>query len=136
MAASRHLGIADQVKWLGERQDVRRLLASADIHCQANLRPEPFGIAYVEALAAGLPVVASRAGGVTEIVDDSCGVLVPPGDSTALAAALDRLIRDRSFRATLAAAAPARARRLSDPATQMGRLADAMLAMSAAGVDA
>jgi glycosyltransferase involved in cell wall biosynthesis len=133
-AAARRLGIDDRVRWLGERHDVRRLLAAADIHCQANVAPEPFGIAYVEALAAGLPVIASRSGGAVEIVDESCGVLVPPGDSTALAASLERLIIDRPLRAKLAAAAPARARTLADPATQMSRFADALAAMSPAGV--
>lgn len=133
-AAARRLGIEDRVRWLGEHQNVRRLLAAADVHCQANVAPEPFGIAYVEALAAGLPVVASRSGGAIEIVDESCGVLVSPGDSKALAAALERLIVDRPFRAKLAAGAPARARQLADPATQMLRLADALTAMSPAGV--
>jgi glycosyltransferase involved in cell wall biosynthesis len=104
------------------------------VHCQANITPESFGITYVEALAAGLPVVTSRFGGAMEIVDESCGVLVPPGDSNALAAALERLIVDRPLRAKLAAAAPARARTLSDPATQMFRLADALNAMSPVGV--
>jgi glycosyltransferase involved in cell wall biosynthesis len=132
MAASRRLGIDERVRWLGERHDVRRLLAAADVHCQANIAPEPFGIAYVEALAAGLPVVASCSGGATEIVTNSCGLLVPPGDPDALAAALDRLIVDRRFRANLAAGAAARARLLCDPATQMFRLADALTAMSPA----
>jgi glycosyltransferase involved in cell wall biosynthesis len=131
---TRRLGIEDRVRWLGERHDVPRLLAAADVHCQANIGPEPFGIAYVEALAAGLPVVASGAGGALEIVDDSCGVLVPPGDSQALADALERLIVDRPFRAKLAAGAPARARCLSDPARQLSRLADVLVAMSPAGV--
>jgi glycosyltransferase involved in cell wall biosynthesis len=134
VAATRRLGIEDRVRWVGERHDVRRLLAAADVHCQANVAPEPFGIAYVEALSAGLPVVASRAGGVLEIVDDSCGVLVPPGDCHALAAALERLIVDRPFRAKLAAGAPARARYLSDPARQMSKLADVLAAMSPVGV--
>jgi len=134
--AARRLGIDGRVRWLGEQRHVRRLLAAADVHCQANLAPEPFGIAYVEALAAGLPVVASRSGGAMEIVDESCGVLVPPGDSGALAAALERLIVDRPLRAKLAAAAPARARHLSDPATQLARLAEALTAMSPAGVAA
>jgi glycosyltransferase involved in cell wall biosynthesis len=136
VAASRRLGIGDRIRWIGERHDVRRLLAAADVHCQANVGPEPFGIAYVEALAAGLPVVASRAGGAVEIVDDSCGVLVPPGDPIALAAALERLIVDRAFRAQLAANAPGRARALSDPARQLSRLADALTAMSPVGVGA
>jgi glycosyltransferase involved in cell wall biosynthesis len=136
VASARRLGIADRVRWLGERPDIRPLLAAADIHCQANVTPEAFGIAYVEALAAGLPVVASRAGGATEIVDDSCGVLVPPGDVEGLARALESLIVDRARRAKLAAGAPARARSLSDPATQMLRLADALAAMEGAGVGA
>lgn len=134
VAATRRLGIGDRVRWLGERQDVRRLLAAADVHCQANVAPEPFGIAYVEALSAGLPVVASGAGGALEIVDDSCGVLVPPGDSRALADALERLIVDRPFRAKLAAGAPARARHLSDPARQLSRLTEALASMCPAGV--
>jgi glycosyltransferase involved in cell wall biosynthesis len=134
--AARHHGIADRLRWLGERHDVPRLLAAADVHCQANLAPEPFGIAYVEALAAGLPVVASRAGGVTEIVDDTCGLLVPIGDSDALATALARVVTDRRFRATLAAAAPVRARQVSDPATQMRRLFDALSSMSLVGANA
>ena len=133
---ARHLGINERIRWLGERKDVPRLLAATDVHCQANIGPEPFGIAYVEALAAGLPTVASRAGGAMEIVDDSCGILVPPGDSRALAAALGRLFTDRPFRRKLAGGAAARARHISDAATQMHRLADALSAMSPAGVGA
>ena len=117
VASAHRSGIEDRLRWLGERQDVRRLLAAADLHCQANVAPEPFGVAYVEALAAGLPVVASSAGGAIEIVDSSCGVLVPPGDAEALARALARLIVDRAIRAELGAGAPARARHLCDPAS-------------------
>jgi glycosyltransferase involved in cell wall biosynthesis len=131
-AAARAAGIADRVRWLGERTDVRRLLAAADVYCQVTAAPEPFGIAYVEALAAGLPVVASRAGGAVEIVDDSCAVLVPPGDAPALAIGLERLITDPEYRAVLASHAPARARQLCDPAAQLERLADALSAMSVA----
>jgi glycosyltransferase involved in cell wall biosynthesis len=124
-------GIADRVRFAGERDDVPRLLAAADIHCQPNARPDAFGIAFIEALAAGLPVVTTAMGGATEIVDDSCGVLVAPGDSDALTAALRRLAVDRAFRASLASAAPARARALCDPRMQMQRLADALVAMPA-----
>ena len=136
VASARRSGIGDRLRWLGERQDVRRLLAAADVHCQANVAPEPFGIAYVEALAAGLPVVASRSGGAIEIVDESCGILVPPRDPEALARALEPLIADAGVRARLAAGAPARARHLCDPATQMRRLADALAAVRSAGVGA
>jgi glycosyltransferase involved in cell wall biosynthesis len=134
MSSARALGIEDRVRWLGERQDVHRLLAAADLHCQANLAPEPFGIAYVEALAAGLPVVASAAGGVLEIVDASCGVLIPSGDSKALADSLDRLIADRDLRSRLSTGARARAQNLSDPARQLSKLADALTAMVGAEV--
>jgi glycosyltransferase involved in cell wall biosynthesis len=128
VASAETLGIADRIRWVGERRDVARLLGAADVHCQMNETPEPFGMAYVEALAAGLPVVAARAGGVTEIVDDSCGVLVEPGDTSALTTAIAQLVRDPSYRARLAAHAPARARQLCDPAAQMRRLGEAVLA--------
>jgi glycosyltransferase involved in cell wall biosynthesis len=126
VTAAEDLGVAARVRWLGERADVRRVLAAADLYCQVNRSPEPFGIAYVEALAAGLPVVAARAGGAAEIVDDSCGMLVPAGDPAALASALARLIADASLRATLGRGGPARARRLSSPATQIEALARAL----------
>ena len=87
----------------------RRCWPSADIHCQPNTGPEPFGIAFVEALYAGLPVVTTRLGGALEIVNETCGVLVPPGDAGALAAALRRLIADPAERSRLGRAGPARA---------------------------
>jgi len=116
------LGIADRVRFLGQRSDVPRLLAAADIHCQPNLGPEPFGIALVEALYARLPVVSTRLGGALEIVDDSCGVLVPPEDPDALAATLGRLIDHRDARLRIGAAGPARAAVLCDPAHILARL--------------
>jgi glycosyltransferase involved in cell wall biosynthesis len=125
-AAADRLGVADRVRFLGERRDVRQLLAAADIHCQANLGPEPFGITFIEALAAGLPVVTTAMGGALEIVDDSCGILVPPDDVVALAASLRRLVADPVLRARLSSAGPARARQVSDPAAQMRRLSDAL----------
>jgi glycosyltransferase involved in cell wall biosynthesis len=131
LADAERLGVADRIRFLGERTDVRQLLAAADIYCQANLRPEPFGIAIVEALAAGLPVVTAAMGGALEIVDDSCGVLVPPGDPAALAASLRRVIDDRALRARLASAGPDRARAVSDPKDQMRRLADALARLGA-----
>jgi glycosyltransferase involved in cell wall biosynthesis len=116
------LGIADRVRFLGLRTDVRRLLAAADIHCQPNTGPEPFGIAFVEALYAGLPVVTTARGGALEIVDARCGILVPPDDAPALAAALASLIREPSRRKELGHGGVARAKELCDPATQLDRL--------------
>ena len=66
------LGLAERVVFTGHRTDVARLLAAADIQCQPNTGPEPFGITFVEAMAAGLPVVTTAMGGALEIVDDSC----------------------------------------------------------------
>ena len=131
-ASARRLRIAEpRAASLGERSDVPRLLAAADVHCQANLKPEPFGIALVEALAAGLPVVTTALGGAVEIVDGTCGVLVPPGDVGALASALDRLIVDAPFRARLAAGAPARAARLCEPAARVVSWPDVLARMAA-----
>ncbi len=114
-------GIAPRVRFLGERSDVPRVLAASDLLCQPNLGPEPFGMAVVEGLYAGLPVVATDLGGPREIVDASCGLRVPPGDAAALAEALRTLIADAPRADALASAGPARARALCDPETQMRR---------------
>ena len=119
-------GIAERVRFVGQRADVAGLMAAADIYCQPNTGAEPFGLAFIEALHARLPVVTTALGGACEIVNDSCGVLVAPGDARALAEALRRLIEDQDLRARLGAAGPRRAHELCDPATQIGRLNDAL----------
>ena len=115
-------GIADRVKFLGERSDVPDLLAAADVMCQPNVGPEGFGLVFIEALYAGRPVVTSGIGAAPEIVDDSCGILVPSGNAARLAEALEALIGDPSRRMWLGGAGPARARELCAPETQMPRL--------------
>jgi glycosyltransferase involved in cell wall biosynthesis len=119
------LGIADRVRFLGQRADVPRLMAAADVLCQPNIGPEPFGIVLVEALYAGLPVVTSAFGGAVEIVDDTCGIRCEPGNPVAVANALRRLLADPDYRAMLGEAGPDRAARLCDPARQLARLAAA-----------
>jgi len=119
-------GIAGRTRFLGERRDVPALMRAADVHCQPNSVAEPFGLTYVEALYAGLPVVTTAAGGALEIVTPDCGVLVPPGDTEALRTALRRAICDKDMRGRLAAAGPARAAALCDPARQLSRLASVM----------
>jgi len=103
-----------RVEFLGERADVPRLMRAADLFCQPNLGPEPFGIVFVEALSAGVPVVTTRMGGALEIVDESVGLAVDPNPE-AVAAALDRLLEDDALRARLSAAGPARAASLCGP---------------------
>lgn len=118
------LGIADRVRFLGQRSDVSRLLAAADIYCQPNTGPEPFGISFIEALYARLPVVTTDMGGGSEIVDSTCGVLVAPKDEKELAETLRGLILNRELRLKLGAAGPVRAAQLCNPQRQMARLGE------------
>lgn len=120
--AAHRLGVAERVRFLGERSDVPTLLGAADVYCQPNVRPEAFGIALVEALGAGLPVVTSATGGACEIVDGSCGLLIPPHDIAALSAALRHLVTNHEARLTLGRAARNRPRALCDPSRQMKRI--------------
>jgi len=84
-------------------------LALADVFVH-HARYESFGMAIVEAMAAGLPVVAARVGAVPEILThEKDGLLVPPGDASALAAAVERLLGDAALRDRLGAAARLRA---------------------------
>jgi glycosyltransferase involved in cell wall biosynthesis len=116
------VGIADRVRFLGQRADVGRLLAAADIHCQPNVGPESFGIAFVEAQYAGLPVVTTALGGALEIVRENTGVLVPPNDTESLADGLRGLISDPERRQRLGETGPAAAAELCNPRCQMGKL--------------
>lgn len=121
-------GVSDRVQFLGERRDVPALMRAADVHCQPNTAPEPFGLAFVEALYAGLPVVTTAMGGALDVVTDGCGVLVPPGDAGALEHALRTLLVDPQARARLGAAGPSRARELCDPERQLAALAAMLIA--------
>ena len=79
------------VRWLGERADIALLVADADVLVALSTTPEPWGLSVVEALACGVPVVASDLGGHREILRRAApgaGRLVPPGDAGATAAAL------------------------------------------------
>jgi glycosyltransferase involved in cell wall biosynthesis len=126
-ALAQGLGIDRRIRFLGHRGDVPALMASADVLCQPNLGPEPFGIAFVEAMHAGLPLVATAIGGAREIVDPSCGVLVPPDDPAALGDALRTLVADAGLRRRLGAAGPAHARALCDPVRQAARLREVLV---------
>lgn len=119
-------GHGTRVRLLGPRSDVPDLLAAADVVCHPNTAPESFGVAFVEALAAGVPVVTSALGGALEIVDSTCGVLVAPGDVEAVADALRVLVTNPARRRALGAAGPARAREVGDPGTNLRALAEAL----------
>lgn len=116
-------GLDGRVRFLGFRPDVHRVLRASDIYCQPNRSPEPFGLAFVEALAAGLPVVTTRTGAAPEIVDDSCGVLLDDGSPAALAAALQTLVDDRDLRQRRQEASLERARLFLNLPRAVARLA-------------
>jgi len=117
------LNIADRVLFLGWQPDVRKLIAAADIYCQPNSGPEPFGLTYIEALYAGKPVIAANAAGPAEIVTPDCGALCPPNDNAAVARTLDLWINNPALRQQLAAHGPARAHALCDPTVTLNTLA-------------
>jgi len=96
-----------QVRWLGRREDVPRLLAASDVLVVPS-RWEGFGLVAAEGLAAGVTVVASAVDGLVEVVGDA-GVLVPPEDPVALRAALERVVHAPQLRADLGQRGRARA---------------------------
>jgi glycosyltransferase involved in cell wall biosynthesis len=123
---AQHHGIDRRVRFLGARRDVSAILATADIYCQPNVAPEGFGITFVEAMQARLPVITTRMGAAPEIVDGACGVLVEP-DADALAGHLAELIGNPDRRRAIGARGPEHARCLCDPSEQVAKL-DAALA--------
>lgn len=129
------LGIADRLRFLGERSDVPRLLAAAEVFCHPNTAPEPFGVVLVEALYAGLPVVTTAFGGATEIVEQPELLLAPPPDPSELASRLRRLIEDPRRRRELGAGGPARAEEICAPERRIVDL-ERLLARTVAGARA
>ncbi len=101
-ARAPELGVADAIDWTGYVDDVRPHLAAAAAVLVCS-RCEAFGRIAVEAMAAGAPVVAADAGGLPEVVcDGETGLLYPPGNPDALAAAVTRLLADPELHDTIA----------------------------------
>ncbi|HEV2054416.1 MAG TPA: glycosyltransferase family 4 protein [Methylomirabilota bacterium] len=107
---ARRLGLESQVTFLGWQTDMGAALARWDVLVQPSL-DEGFGLAALEAMAAGLPVVATRVGGLPEVVEEgSTGLLVASADPSSLATALERLLRNPDLGSAMGAAGRERAR--------------------------
>ncbi len=103
------LGLGDRVVFLGWRSDVPQLLAACDAFVLPSLY-EGTSLALLEAMAAGKAIVGSAVGGTDEVVvDGESGLLVPPGDAAALAAALQQVLAEAQLRERLGDAARSRA---------------------------
>ncbi|HEY1595651.1 MAG TPA: glycosyltransferase family 4 protein [Thermoleophilaceae bacterium] len=123
------LGLQDAVTFAGQRKDVPELLASLD----ALLLPswdEPFGTIVWEAMAMRVPVVVSSVGGPgDEVTDGQDGLVAPPHDPPAWAAAMARILQDPKAANRMGCAARATAERYSHPEVSLAALADAHLAV-------
>ena len=105
------LGLGSRVHFLGFRDDIAVLMRAADVVVHTSTLPEPFGRVIVEGMLARRPVIATAAGGVGEILDDGrTGLLVPPGNEAAIAAAVQAMRADPARAAAIAAAGAAHAR--------------------------
>jgi glycosyltransferase involved in cell wall biosynthesis len=119
------LGLGDRVRLLGNRSDVPRLLAAADVATLAS-DWEGLPVFVLEAMAAGRPVVATAVDGLTEVLGDGGGLLVPPGAPDELAVALESILLDVAARAGAGEAARRTMEEKYDPALMIQRY-DAIL---------
>jgi glycosyltransferase involved in cell wall biosynthesis len=110
------LGLGDVVEFLGLVDDPHAIWAAADVYVQPS-RSEPFGLALLEAMQIGVPVVASAVGGIREILaNERCGLRVPPEDPVSLAAAIRQVLTSESLADALADAGRRRSAAFSEEA--------------------
>ena len=103
------LRVPGRIKLIGRIDDARELLWASDVFAMPSVK-EGLGVAALEAMASGLPVIASEVGGLREVVeDDRTGILVPPANPAAIGSAIARLADGPGLRAEMGAAARARA---------------------------
>jgi len=107
-------GIGGRVEFAGFRRDVQVLLAAMDVFVLPSSSPEPLGLVVLEAMAAGTPVVATAHGGPVELLHQGeSGLLVPPADGGAIAAAVARILSEPDLQARLVREGRARAQEFS-----------------------
>ena len=130
----RQLGIERHVTFLGLRSDVARILNNLDVFVLSS-RTEGFSIACVEAMACGIPVVATRSGGPEEILAGEAGILVPVDDPAALASALERVVASKDLASALTAKALQRVRQIYSLGTMISRYEDLLASVARPGQD-
>jgi glycosyltransferase involved in cell wall biosynthesis len=106
------LGLRHRVHLLGQIADPQRLIADADLFVMSS-REEGLGTSVLDAMARGIPVASTTAGGLPEMLGNGAGLLVPPGEPAALAEAVARLAGDDQLRRVLESRGRAAARRFS-----------------------
>jgi glycosyltransferase involved in cell wall biosynthesis len=109
----RELGLRDRVHLMGHIASPERLIADADLFVMSS-RQEGLGTSVLEAMALGIPVASTGAGGLPEMLGRGAGVVVPPGDSAALAGAVDRVLGDSMLRMSLVERARSEVLRFTD----------------------
>ncbi|MDA1183551.1 MAG: glycosyltransferase family 4 protein [Acidobacteria bacterium] len=131
---ARRLGLADHVSFVGDldRPELAARYDAADVFVLAT-RQETYGMAVAEALAHGLPVVATMTGAIPKLVGDEAGILVPVDDKAALVAALARVLDDASLRARLGDGARRARQRLPTWAAAAERMSGALSALTVHG---
>jgi glycosyltransferase involved in cell wall biosynthesis len=117
---AKELGLGGRMVFTGWSDQIGATMNAIDVLVHASRLPEPFGRVIVEGMAAGKPVVASRAGAGPEIVTEGSGRLVDPGDPDALAEALDDLVGDAYTRLSVGKAAAEAAKRFDISQTARG----------------
>jgi glycosyltransferase involved in cell wall biosynthesis len=128
-ALAHELGIEDSVSWLGFQSDPVKWLQAMDVFAFPS-RLEGVPNAVLEAMATGLPIVAMTIGGVVDLLEEGrTGFLVTPDDPDALAAALDRLLRDPTLGAAFGSRARSRAVEVFSVSDSISRLTDLYLAL-------
>lgn len=127
---ARALGVAEKIIWAGQRLDIPQVLSALDIFVSLS-RQESFGLSILEAMAAGIPVVAAAVGGVPEVVrDGETGLLVRSGDRDTMADAIVALLRDDRRRRQLGRNGQRDARERFSPELHVPRI-EATLARAA-----
>jgi glycosyltransferase involved in cell wall biosynthesis len=121
-AAAKKLGVGSRIHWTGNRSDVPEILTALDLYVLPSLE-ESFPLSILEAMSAGLPVVATKVGGVPEcVVDGQTGILVPPARSDRLAEAIVSLLDDPQRRHALGEAGRRRVLEHFSPQSQVAAI--------------